>query len=73
MALCGAAVVPEQSERGLEREPAPVSPSAAGLTGQPLGCGLTLPLLLPIMGQLSKSFVMQHFLPSFLRLVGERG
>jgi hypothetical protein len=72
MALCGAAAVPEQSKRGLEREPASVPAGAAGLAGQPLGRGFSQPLLLQLMGQLSKSFVMQHFLPSFLRVVGER-
>lgn len=73
MALCGAAAVPEQLERGIEREPTPVPPAgAAGLPGQPFDRGLTPPLLLQLMGQLSKSFVVQHFLPSFLRVVEER-
>jgi hypothetical protein len=50
MAVRGAAAVP------------PVRPR---LASQPLGCRLALPLLLPVMGQLSKRFVVQHVLASF--------
>ena len=62
--------VPEQPERRFQRQlPAPL-PLTACLPGQTLGLGLVQALLLTVMGQLSKSFVMQHVHPSFRHPVG---
>lgn len=64
MALGAAA--PEQLERGIQcKAPLALLPATASLQGQALGLGLTPALLLQIMGQLSKRFVMKHVLPSF--------
>jgi hypothetical protein len=58
----------EQLERGIEcRAPAAPLLPAPRLQGQALRLGFASALQLPVMGQLSKSFVMQHFLPSFPR------
>jgi hypothetical protein len=66
MAVRGAAAVPQQLQGGVERDPTPAVPSVRPrLASQPLGCRLALPLLLPVMGQLSKRFVVQHVLASF--------
>jgi hypothetical protein len=67
MAVRGAAAVPQQLQGGVERDPRqPAVPSVRPrLASQPLGCRLALPLLLPVMGQLSKRFVVQHVLASF--------
>ena len=63
------ATVPEQPQRRFQRQlPSPL-PLTARLPGQTLGLGLALTQLLTIMGQLSKSFVMQHVHPSLLRAV----
>ena len=65
MALGGAAV-PEQPERGVQRQPplAPL-PKTACLQRQTLGLRFASALLLTIMGQLKKRFVVQHCHPSF--------
>ena len=63
--------VPEQSERGFQRQPLPAPVlTAASLQRQALSLGLASALLLTVMGQLSKSFVMQHVHPSFRHPVG---
>jgi hypothetical protein len=65
MALGRAAALPTQPERGLERQqPAPL-PTTACLQGQTLSLGFASALLLTVMGQLSKRFVVQHCHPSF--------
>lgn len=66
MALRRAAAVPDQLERGIERE-TPTTPllPATRLRGQAFRLGFASALLLPVMGQLSKGFVVQHCLPSF--------
>jgi hypothetical protein len=54
MALCGAAAVPQQLQGGIQREPVLALPAVRPrLPREALGCGLALPLLLPITGQLS--------------------
>ena len=66
MALGGAAAVPEQSECGLKRQPLPTPVlTTARLQCQAVVLGLASALLLPVMGQLSKRFVVQHVHPSF--------
>jgi len=66
MTLCGAAAVPEQPECGFECQlPLAPLPTAACLQRQALGLSFASPLLLTIMGQLKKRFVMQHCHPSF--------
>lgn len=62
MRLRRAAAVPEQLER--EPPPTPLLPTAR-LQSQALCRGFVPTLLLQVMGQLSKSFVVQHCLPSF--------
>jgi hypothetical protein len=65
MGLGGATAMPEQPECGGERQlPTPV-PATACLQRQALGLGLAPALVLTIMGQLSKRFVVQHVHPSF--------
>lgn len=61
-----AAAVPQQPERGTEREtpPAALLPAPC-LQGQALGLGFASALLLQVTGQLSENFVMKHCLPSF--------
>lgn len=71
MALGGAAAVPEQPERSLQRQPPPAPvPTTACLQRQTLGLRFASALLLTIMGQLSKRFVVQHCYPSFPHGVG---
>lgn len=66
MALCGPAAVPEQLQGGIQREPVLAPPTMRPrLPREALGRGLALPLLLPITGQLSKGFVVQHIPASF--------
>lgn len=73
MALRGTAAVPEQLERGSQSEAPPRPPPAAtSPQRQALGLGFASALLLPIMGQLSKRFVVQHVLPSFPSEIAER-
>ena len=68
MALGGAAAVPEQSECGLQRQPLPTPVlTTARLQCQAVVLSLAPALLLPVMGQLSKRFVVQHVHPSFRR------
>ena len=62
--------VPEQPERRSQRQPATPLPLTACLPGHTLGLGLAQALLLTVMGQLLKSFVMQHVHPSFRHPVG---
>lgn len=70
MTLRGATAVSEQSEGGVQCEPLPPAlPATASLQRQALRLAFLSPLLLAIMGQLSKSFVMQHVLPSFPRQI----
>jgi hypothetical protein len=65
MAL-GRPAVPEPPERGFQRQPLPAPVlTAARLQRQALRLGFALTLLLTIMGQLSKRFVVQHVHPSF--------
>jgi hypothetical protein len=74
MARSGAAAVPEQPERGVQRQPLPAPVlRAARLQRQTLGLGFASALVLTVMGQLSKSFVMQHVHPSFPGVVGRAG
>ena len=62
----GGPAVPEQPERGLQRQPLPaLVPATARLQRQALGLGLASTLVLAVMGQLSKRFVVQHVHPSF--------
>jgi hypothetical protein len=64
----GGAAVPEQPERGFQRQPLPASVlTTAGLQCQALRLGFASALLLTVMGQLSKRFVVQHVHPSFPR------
>jgi len=71
MALGGAAAVPEQSECGLQRQPLPTPVlMTARLQCQPLVLSLAPTLVLTIMGQLKKRFVVQHVHPSFPREFG---
>ena len=66
MALGRAAAVPEQPERGVQRQPLPAPVlRAARLQRQTLGLSFASVCVLTVMGQLSKSFVMQHVHPSF--------
>ena len=68
MALGGAAAVPEQPECGLQRQPLPTPVlTTARLQRQAVSLGLAPALVLPVMGQLSKRFVVQHVHPSFRR------
>jgi hypothetical protein len=70
MAL-GCAAVPEQSECGFQRQPLPASVLAtARLQRQAPGLGFASALVLTVMGQLSKRFVVQHVHPSFPRPFG---
>ena len=63
--------MPEQSERGVQRQPLPAPVlRAARLQGQTLSFGFASALVLTVMGQLSKSFVMQHVHPSSPGAVG---
>jgi hypothetical protein len=65
MALCGPPAVPEQAERGVQRQPPPaLLPTTASLQGQTLDLSFAQALLLTIMGQLSERFVVQHCSPS---------
>ena len=65
MGLGGATAVPEQPECGGQRQlPTPVL-TTARLQGQACGLGLAPTLVLTVMGQLSKRFVVQHVHPSF--------
>jgi hypothetical protein len=65
MALGGAAV-PEQPERGFQRQPLPTPVlMTARVQRQTLGLRFASALLLTIMGQLKKRFVVQHCHPSF--------
>jgi hypothetical protein len=60
--------VPEQPERGFQRQPLPAPVlTTAGPQRQALRIGFASALLLTIMGQLSKRFVVQHVHPSFPR------
>lgn len=69
MTVRGAAAMPQELQGGIERDPTPAVPSVCPRpASQPLGCGLALPLLLPVMGQLSKRFVVQHVLASFPKI-----
>ena len=68
MALGGAAAVPEQPECGLQRQPLP----APVLTTSRLQCeavslGFAPALVLTVMGQRSKRYVVQHVHPSLRR------
>jgi hypothetical protein len=63
MALGGAAV-PEQSECGVQRQPPAMVPATAQLPCQSLGLSVAQALVLTVMGQLKKRFVMQHVHPS---------
>jgi hypothetical protein len=66
MALCGPAAVPEQPEGGFQRQPLPTPVlTTARLQRQTFGLRFASALLLTIMGQLKKSFVVQHCHPSF--------
>ena len=68
MALGGAAAVPEQSECGLQRQPLPAPVlTASRLQGETVSLGFAPALLLTVMGQLSKRFVVQHVHPSLRR------
>ena len=68
MALGGAAAVPEQSECGLQRQPLPTPVlTTARLQCQALVLSLAPALVLTVMGQLKKRFVVQHVHPSFPR------
>ena len=70
MALGGSAVT-EQSECGFQRQPLPAPVlTTASLQRQTLGLGLAPALVLTVMGQLSKRFVVQHVHPSFPREFG---
>jgi hypothetical protein len=62
----GGPAVPEQPERGFQRQslPTPVL-TTARLQCQALVLSLASALLLTVMGQLSKRFVVQHVHPSF--------
>ena len=68
MALGGAAV-PEQPECGLQRQPLPTPVlTTACLQGQAVSLGFAPALVLTVMGQLSKRFVVQqHVHPSLRR------
>ena len=66
MALRGAAAVPEQPECGFQRQPLPAPVlTTARLQRQALSLGFASALLLTVMGQLKKRFVVQHVHPSF--------
>jgi hypothetical protein len=66
MALGGAAAVPEQPECGPQRQPLPTPVlTTARLPCQTLSLGFASALVLTVMGQLSKRFVVQHVHPSF--------
>jgi hypothetical protein len=68
MALGGAAAVPEQPECGLQRQPLPAPVlTTARLQRQAVSLGFAPALLLTVMGQLSKRFVVQHVHPSLRR------
>ena len=64
MALRGPATVPQQPERGLQRQPPSPLPPTASLQRQAPGRRFASALLLMIMGQLSERFVVQHCSPS---------
>jgi hypothetical protein len=65
MALGGAAAVPEQPEYGIQRQPLPAPVlTTACLQRQAVSLGLAPALVLTVMGQLSKRFVVQHVHPS---------
>jgi len=71
----GGAAVPEQSECGLQRQPLPTPVlTTACLQGQAVGLGvaqaLAPALVLTVMGQLTKRFVVQHVHPSFPHELG---
>jgi hypothetical protein len=62
----GSPAVPEQPERGLQRQPLPMPVlTTARLQRQALSLGFASALLLTVMGQLSKRFVVRHVHPSF--------
>lgn len=65
MSRCRGAATPEQLERGIERRALSALLSAPSLRGQPLCLGFAPELQLPVMGQLSERFVVQHCHPSF--------
>jgi len=68
MAVGGAAAVPEQPECGVQRQPLPTPVlTTARLQRQALSRGFAQALLLTVMGQLSKRFVVQHVHPSLRR------
>ena len=64
----GCPAVPEQPERGFQGQPLPTPVlTTARLQRQALSLGFASALLLTVMGQLSKRFVVQHVHPSFSR------
>jgi len=67
----GGAAVPEQSECGLQRQPLPAPVlTTASQQRQTLGLGFAPALVLTVMGQLTKRFVVQHVHPSFPHELG---
>jgi hypothetical protein len=71
MALGGAAAVPEHPECSLQRQPLPAPVlTTARLQRQAVSLGFAPALVLTVMGQLSKRFVVQHRDHSFPRGVG---
>jgi len=68
MALGGAAGVPKPAERSFQRQPLPTPVlTTARLQRQAVSLGLAQALVLTVMGQLSKRFVVQHVHPSLRR------
>lgn len=66
MALGGAAGVPKPAERSFQRQPLPTPVlTTARLQRQTLSLGFAQALVLTVMDQLSKRFVVQHVHPSF--------
>jgi hypothetical protein len=64
----GGAAVPEQSECGFQRQPLPAPVlTTPCLQGQALGLRLAPALVLEVMGQLSKRFVVQQHVHPSLR------
>ena len=68
MALGGAAGVPKPAERSFQRQPLPTPVlTTARLHCQAVSLGFAQALVLTVMGQLSKRFVVQHVHPSLRR------
>jgi hypothetical protein len=64
----GGAAVPEQPECGFQRQPLPAPVlTTAGLQREAVSLGFTPALVLTVMGQLSKRFVVQQHVHPSLR------